>query len=379
MKIVVASDSFKGSVTSLEAGQAIQTGLRQQDPAAQVEVVSIADGGEGSMAAIKLGLGGEIKSVQTVDLLSRPLTAEYLLTKFDDKRVGVIESATVLGLNLITPSPETIRQGTSYGLGLVLLDMLKEQVDRIVIFLGGTGTSDGGLGLLQALGGQVNCQQKSIEVTTNPLFTVTDLQIAQAVSVLQDVELFIGNDVTSPYYGQEGAAYIYAPQKGADAQQVEVLDAQMRQVANLLEASTHIDLEQISGSGAAGGLGGMLAVLGGKMLAGFDIISELIGFDQMLAGSDLIYTGEGQMDAQSAFGKLPMRVAEAGQKQQIPTIALVGSRKADIGQMNQYLLGAFAIQLGPESLQRSMEKATTEQGLSILAGETYKLFTKTIK
>lgn len=379
MKIVVASDSFKGSVTSLEAGQAIQTGILKQNPAAEVEVVSIADGGEGSMAAIKLRLDGELKSASTVDLLSRPLAVEYLLTDFDGKRVGVIESAAVLGLNLIKPSPETIRQGTSYGLGLVLLDMVKEQVDRIVIFLGGTGTSDGGLGLLQALGGQVYDQEQLIEVSTNPLFTVTDLTITQAVAALQGVELYIGNDVTSPYYGQDGAAYIFAPQKGADAEQVKVLDTQMRQVANLLQASTHVDLEQIPGSGAAGGLGGMLAILGGKMQSGFDIISEMIGFEQVLTGSDLIYTGEGQMDAQSAFGKLPMCVAKAGQKQGIPTIALVGSRKADIGQMNQYLLGAFAIQLGPTSLQQSMEKVTTEQGLSILAGETYKLFTKAMK
>ena len=333
MKIVIAIDSFKGSASSLELGKMAKLGVLEAQPSAKVKVFEIADGGEGTVSALQHGLSGQMISVDTVDLMERPISADYLLAG----KLAVIESASVVGIDKISPSPETFEAATSLGLAALIKDAAVRGAEEVYLTLGGTGTSDGGLGLLKGLGDE-------------------------------RVPMLIGlADVTNPYAGPQGYAHFFGKQKGGTKQQREAQDQAAQAVVADVKARLGLDLQSISGTGAAGGLGGAIVMLGGHIEPGFAKVAELLGIEQEIATADLVLTGEGRMDAQTANGKVPWGMAQLAASYKVPTVALCGALADDLGEMDQVLAGAYSIQTRPINLEEAMKKERTLANMQALA------------
>ncbi|KAF1304596.1 glycerate kinase [Enterococcus saccharolyticus] len=365
MKVVAAIDSFKGCATSAEINQAV---LSKLNPAIWQEKVNvpIADGGEGTIAAIQAALGGEEVRVESVDPLLRKIQGSYLLTTIENKKTAIIESATFIGIDLVEVSDKTVRQATSYGLGVAVADAL-QKVEQIYVTLGGSATSDGGLGMLQALGGKI-----VPNTTGNLLLTVEDIDLREVREKFKHVSLHVLADVTNEYCGSRSFANVFARQKGASSQTIKKMEQQANKVLQLVEKQGY--LGNLSGTGAAGGLGGAFTWLGGNILSGFTTIQQLIGLETIIQDADLIFTGEGKLDAQTAQGKVPFGVANLAKKYHVPVIAVCGSRENYLGKMEELVLGAFSIQQGPISLEKAMEKQRTLSNLATLAKEVVQVF-----
>lgn len=368
MKVLSIIDSFKGCATSKELNQAVLSGLPEAIWQERVNV-QIADGGEGTLAAIHASLGGEWIEVATQDPLGKPLKKEYLVTQVAGEQVAIIESATFIGLHLVETSDQTIRQASSYGLGLVILDALARKVQRIYVTLGGSATSDGGLGLLQALGAEIQPLKKG-----NPLLSWEELNLSYLNPALKDIQLFALADVTNFYVGTTGFATVFAQQKGASEKTIQEMERQAQKITRWVQENQQIDLGTLSGAGAAGGLGGAIALLGGQIVPGFATVQQLIHLEQLMEEADLIFTGEGRIDGQTNQGKVPYGVAKLAQGKNIPVIALCGSREIDVGEMAELTLGVFSIQQGPVTLEQAMEKETTLRKIQIIASDLARVF-----
>ncbi|MGT2800450.1 glycerate kinase family protein [Streptococcus marmotae] len=330
MKIVSAIDSFKGSATSAELNQVVKEAIEEVLPEAEVATFAIGDGGEGTLEALAEALDGEFISVSTVDLLERPIEIFYFLSG----QTAFIEVASVVGIDKIKPTPATVEVATSFGLGAVIRDALSRSCEEIVLTLGGTGTSDGGRGLLASL-------------------TEEDKEQLRCVNL-------IGlTDVRNVYAGSEGYAHIFGPQKGANQTQVEAMDKAALSFVQRIKEEVGIDLQAIPGTGAAGGLGGALVVLGGELKAGFPFVAEKIGLNKASLGVDLVITGEGRLDSQSLNGKVPVGVADLARSAGVPTIAICGSVATDVPGFDDCFLAIFSIQTGVYSLDKAMKKEVT--------------------
>ncbi|MDR0299825.1 MAG: glycerate kinase [Streptococcaceae bacterium] len=340
MKIVIAIDSYKGSATSLELGLAAGKAVEEVLPDAEAKIFEIADGGEGTISTLQHELGGELISVETIDLLERPIEAKYLLLG----ELAVIESATVVGIDKIIPSPESIQKASSFGLAALIIDAISHQVREIYLTLGGTGSSDGGLGLLEGLG-----------VDLNDFSNLPDLPKLTALA-----------DVTNPYAGEMGYAHFFGKQKGATADIIEAQDEQAMMIVKKVRKSLNIDLQSILGTGAAGGIGGAIAILGGTIEAGFPKIAGLLNIEAEIASADLVITGEGRMDAQTANGKVPWGMAQLAAKYKVPTLAICGALADDLGKMNEVLAGAYSIQTRPISYEAAIENKRTLENVTRL-------------
>ncbi len=370
MKIFIASDSFKGSLTSKEVAESLKTGLLEKDSQLQVDYSEIADGGEGSLSAILSSRTDyEIQSLFVCDLLGHDHKAKYLLGEEEGKKTAIIESSDLLGLHLVDATSETVEQASSYGLGLALLELKKKGIEKVVVFLGGTGCSDGGIGLLQALGVDFLTEDKRYLDMRSNLLSHNIVDIQNLKKVLEDfstLDIIIGTDVTNPYTGEEGAQKVFGKQKGATPQQIIDFDTQMIKLNELLKKQVNIDLNIYKGSGAAGGLGGILTLLGGDIHSGFDIISNFIGLSDKIADADLVITGEGSLDAQSANGKVPMKIATLAKKYAIPTLSISGRRDEYLGELEDTFLSSFSIQREVAPLELAISKEYSKSNLKIL-------------
>lgn len=346
MRVLVAIDSFKGSATSAEMNQAVRAGLLDASPSLEVETVAIADGGEGTLDALACALSGEMVQVQATDLLGRPLSVAYLVAQGR----AFIESATLLGIDKITPSPEIFEKASSAGLADLVLDALERNCRQIFVTLGGTGSSDGGRGFLEKL-----------------------IPYAEQ---LRQVELIGLTDVRNPYAGPEGYARIFGPQKGGTPEQIAVEDARAREFVHKIRAEKQMDLQKLAGSGAAGGLGGAILVLGGKLRPGFSSIVDLIGLEEKVAHSDLVITGEGRLDSQSFQGKAPVGLAELAQVYNRPVIALCGAVGERELALYSDFLAVFSIQTKAQSLENAMKESETLKNARFVAGNVWQLFSK---
>lgn len=364
MNILVAIDSFKGSATSFELNQAVAQGWRAVHSADQLVNIPIADGGEGTAQALFHSLGGKWQNFSGIDLLFRKHESRYLITQWQGKKIAVIESAEVIGIDLLKQATDqTIRLASSFALGEVIKDALAQEVDEMIVTLGGSGCSDGGLGLLQSLGA------KLAGITDgNPLLTTKKVDLQASKAHFFRTKLWIAADVTSPYTGEYGAARLFGKQKGASSETIEFLDKQAKKLAEQWSKEYQIDLEKIPGSGAAGGIGGALFLLGAQMINGFELVSQMIGLEEKVKQADLIVTGEGRIDQQTIHGKVPYGVAVLAKKYDKPIVAFCGSRQPDLGELTNYLPAVFSIQLGPIRLDEAMEHERTMENIAILAG-----------
>lgn len=326
MKIVIAPDSYKESLPATEVCQAIKAGFSQVYPEANYTLLPLADGGEGTAAVLSYVLDGEWKEVEVHDPLMRPINAQYYLTHAG---MAVIEIAEACGLHLLHPSERNPLLTTTYGVGELLLDALKQGAKQVFIGLGGSATNDAGAGMLQALGVKLY-DQSGNELTPGgaQLSEVHTIEAKSLQSLLLDVSITVACDVTSPLCGTSGASHIFGPQKGATAEEVLILDDALSHFAQItdLQSINSEDCSQFEGAGAAGGLGfALMAYCNAQLKSGFETIADIVDLDQQLDHADLVITGEGKLDAQTSIGKVASGVALRAKAKNIPVMAICGS------------------------------------------------------
>ena len=318
-RITIAFDSFKGSLTSREAAEAFAQGWHESLPECEVCKAYIADGGEGMTEAIVESIRGEYVDVDVTGPLGNSIKARYGIIHGD---TAVVELAAAAGLTLVAPEERNPLITTTYGVGEMIVDALRRGCRKVILGLGGSATNDGGSGMLRALGCRFyDADHKELTTTIDILERVAWVDDTELLSMVRDMELMVAVDVDNPLYGERGAAAVYAPQKGADAEMVERLDRALRHYASIIGE----EWANIAGAGAAGGVGyGVLAMLGAKPQSGIELVLDTIGFKTQIANSDLVVTGEGRIDSQTLMGKAPSGVLRYAQAQAIPCIAVGG-------------------------------------------------------
>ena len=326
-KIVVASDSFKGSLTSLEVAAGAEQGIHEVFPECEVVKVNVADGGEGTMDALRSTLGGQWVTVAAADPLGRPRDVSYVV--LSDGKTAVIEMSAASGLPLLEPQERNPMLTSTFGTGEMIVDALSRGCRRFLVGIGGSATNDAGMGMLEALGFRfIDKDGKVLPGRGESMSEVVDIDMRHVSPEVKESEFIIACDVDSPFCGPRGAAYVFSPQKGADPQMVAELDAGMEHLAGVIVRTTGKDIRNIPGAGAAGGLGGgFLAFLNSRLERGIEMVLDAIAFDDIIRGSDLVITGEGRVDSQTLTGKTPYGIMKRAQKQNIRTVAIGGSVK----------------------------------------------------
>ena len=324
MKITLAFDSFKGSLSSSQVADAFEEGIHSYIPHCEICKVAIADGGEGTTEALVEALNGEYIDVMVSDPLGRPITARYGI--IEHGKTAVMEMAKASGLPLLTPSEHNPLKTSTYGTGQMILHALERGCRNFLIGIGGSATNDGGMGMLSALGYHFLDKQGNILPGTGEMLSlVASIDDTHVHPALCKCHIKVACDVTNPLYGEQGAAYIFAPQKGADAQMVELLDNGLRNYAQVIEEYNGNNIATLPGAGAAGGLGGgFKALLEAQLVPGIEMVLDAMAFDDLIAGSTLIVTGEGCIDYQTVMGKAPSGVLRAAQQHNIPVVAIGG-------------------------------------------------------
>ena len=302
MKVIIAIDSFKGCLTSMEANEAAAEGIRKAYPDAEIIKVPVSDGGEGYMEAFHAAIGGRLEAVTVRDPLMRPIVAKYLL----HNEMAVIEIAQASGLTLLTQEERNPMVATSYGTGQLVADAVRKGARHIIVGLGGSATSDAGIGMLRAL-----------------IDTYAKHGQWDDIKALKDITFTIASDVKNPLFGEKGAARVFAPQKGATPEMVHALDERARKFAEVSAKHFGYDRSQMPGAGAAGGLGyAFLQYLNAKSMPGIQLLLDTTHFRDLVANADLIITGEGSADRQTLMGKLPMGILE--QSGRVPVYLIAG-------------------------------------------------------
>ncbi|MCE0556339.1 glycerate kinase [Motilimonas sp. E26] len=340
MKIVIAPDSFKESLTALEVANAIEQGFKQVFPNASYIKVPVADGGEGTVQAMVDATQGELVSCQVHAPLGNIVTAQYGL--LGGGEVAVIEMAAASGLHLVPIEQRNPMQTCSFGTGELILDALDRGVKKIVIGLGGSATNDGGMGMLCALGmGFLNEADEPVARGGQGLGEIQQINVSALDPRLASVDIEVACDVDNPLCGPLGASAVFGPQKGADAAMVTALDANLAHYADCIKQALGKDVADIKGAGAAGGMGaGVLAFFNAKLRPGIDIVMETVGLAQQVEGADLVITGEGRIDSQTIQGKTPMGVTRVANLHGCPVIGIAGCVSEDYGVVHQHGLVA---------------------------------------
>ena len=375
MKIIIAPDSFKGSLTARQAADAIERGVRHVTPDADIIPIPMADGGEGTVRALVDATGGRLISAHVTGPLGEPVAATYGI--LGDGAAAVIEMAEAAGLHLVGTTPDPVR-ATTRGVGELILDALDRGMERIIVGLGGSATNDGGAGMAQALGVRLlDADGRDLPVGGAALANLVRIDCTGLDSRIARTPIVLASDVTNPLTGPDGASAVFGPQKGATPAMVEQLDRALNRYAAVVRRDTGRSVDAIPGAGAAGGLGaGFLAFTDATMRSGVDLVIETVGLKERAVGADYCFTGEGRVDGQTQYGKTPMGVARAV-REAAPAcrvIALAGSIGEDAEQLNALGCTAmFGIQPGAVSLQEALAGAsrnlerTAEQVMRLLA------------
>lgn len=342
-KILLVPDSFKGTLSSRQVCQVMAGQLRRFFPQAQVKSIPVADGGEGSVEAFLAAAGGERRTRTVTGPFGEPVEAFYGI--LGDGRTAVIEMAACAGLPLAEGrlNPE---RATTYGVGELLLAAKEAGCTKAILGLGGSCTNDGGAGAAAALGAKFTRADGTAFVPTGgTLGEIAALDVSPVAQALQGMELTAMCDIDNPLYGEAGAAVVFAPQKGADAAMVARLDAGLRHLGQVSARCLGRDFSHLPGAGAAGGLGfGMAAFCGAQLRMGIDAVLDAVGFDSLLPGTDMVFTGEGKIDSQSARGKVVSGVAVRCRKAGVPVVAVVGQIGQGFEEMYQQgLTAVFSI------------------------------------
>jgi glycerate kinase len=327
LSIVVAPDSFKGSLAAAEVAHALERGLAASLPGARIDTLPLSDGGEGWVDALVAGASGEIRSVRVCGPLGRKVDARFGLVRDRGVTTGVVEMAQASGLGLVPVEERDPTRTTTRGTGQLIAAALDAGASRILIGVGGSATNDGGAGMARALGARLlDRDGNDLPEGGGALAGCASVDVSGLDVRLEEAEILVASDVDNPLLGPRGASAVYGPQKGATARQAEKLDAALATYADAVARATGRDVRAVAGAGAAGGLGfGLMAFLGAELRPGIEIALDALRADELFEQSDLVVTGEGRIDEQTLAGKVPVGVARRARRYGVPVVAVGGS------------------------------------------------------
>jgi glycerate kinase len=357
LKIVIAPDSFKESMTALEVCEAVERGLRRSLPEVQTVKIPMADGGEGTVQALVDATNGTFTSLTVTGPLGLPVEAEY--GWLGGQLTAVIEMASASGLHLVPPERRNPLMTTTAGTGELIKDAVQKGAKHLIIGIGGSATNDGGVGMAQALGVKfLDSEGAELSYGGGALSKLAKIDASKMMKELSGVTIDVACDVDNPLTGPAGASAIFGPQKGATDETVAILDRNLSHYASLILKETGMDVEKIEGSGAAGGLGaGLLAFLNANLKRGADIVLETVQLEKHMAEADLVITGEGRIDGQTIHGKTPVGVSKTAKKLNIPVIAIAGSIGDGYEKVHEEGIGSvFSIVPGIVSLEEALHR-----------------------
>ncbi|PKB86308.1 glycerate kinase [Ewingella americana] len=358
MKIVIAPDSFKESLSALEVAKAIESGFREIFPDAQYVKLPVADGGEGTVEAMVAATQGKVVKVKVTGPLGDPIEAFFGLS--GDSKVAFIEMAAASGLESVPQAKRNPLKTTSFGTGELIRHALDHGVEHCIIGIGGSATNDGGAGMVQALGGKLlDKKGQQIAHGGGALEQLNSIDISELDSRIKDCRFEVACDVTNPLTGKNGASAIFGPQKGATPEMVKQLDGYLAHFAKLIKQSLDIDVDSLPGAGAAGGMGaGLHAFCGAQLRQGIEIVTEALGLEALVKDATLVITGEGRIDSQSINGKVPIGVARVAKKHNKPVIGIGGSLTKDVDVVFDHGLDAvFSVLSSICTLEEALEHA----------------------
>lgn len=370
MKVVIAIDSFKGSLSSIEAGEAIKNGILQSQNA-DVLISPIADGGEGTVAALVMGMNGTLKSSVVTGPLGNKVNAEWGILDDGNSKTAIIEMASAAGIVLLKKEELNPLYTTTYGVGELIKEAIHEGCRRFIIGIGGSSTNDGGVGMLEALGFKLlDSNNEVIQRGAIGLQDLISINKDNVISELSDCVFRIACDVKNPLCGDSGCSAVYGPQKGADSEMIKLMDKWLEAYADIAGGD-----KNYPGTGAAGGMGfAFLTFLNASLEPGIDIVLEETGLEGKIKEADIVITGEGRMDSQTVMGKAPIGVARLGKKHNKRVIAFCGCASSDAGICNEYGIDAyFPILRNIVSLEEALDKNNAFDNLSKASEQVFRL------
>lgn len=375
MHIVAALDSFKGSISSLSAGNAVRSAAAKVWPEAKVTVCPVADGGEGTVEALCTGLGGQLVSPEVTGPCFEPVTAKYCI--LPDGITAVIEMAQASGLPLVPAERRNPLHTTTYGVGELILNAVSRGCRRFIVGIGGSATNDGGIGMLSALGVEfLNGEGLPVRPTAYGLGEIRKILPGKLVPELAECSFRVACDVKNPLCGELGCSAVFAPQKGASPEDIAKMDADLANYARLAQSFTgKTGVDTAHGAGAAGGLGfAFLNFLNASLEPGIEIVLDQTGLEEKIASADLVITGEGRLDGQTAMGKAPVGIARLAKKHSRPVIALAGGIAPGAEACNDVGIDAFfPIVRGVTTLEEALNEENAEKNLEAAAVQVFRL------
>ena len=332
MRVVVAPDKFKGTLTAKEAADALAHGWRRADPRAELDRIPIADGGEGTLDALMAALGGRRETVRVTGPLGDPIDAVFGVADTESGRLAVVEMARASGLGLISEGRRDPRRATTFGTGELIRAACRHQPARLVVCIGGSATNDGGAGMAQALGIRLlDERDRDLPPGGAALLRLARIDLRGLDPVLRHVEVVVATDVRNPLTGPQGASAVYGPQKGASSEDVALLDRALAHLAAVVHRDLGFDVRHEPGAGAAGGLGaGLMAFLGARLRPGFEVVADIVELHRRLEGADVAVTGEGSYDRQTEFGKAPAGLLRLAREARCRTVLVAGRVASDV-------------------------------------------------
>ena len=356
MKIIIAPDSFKESLTASQVANAIEEGIIRRLPNAEICKIPMADGGEGTLETLINSYGGQKFHHEVSGPLGQAVTATFGLLNKDE--TAVIEMASASGLELTRPEGRNPLITSTFGTGELILAALDKGAKKIIIGLGGSATNDGGAGMMSALGVRfLDRQGKELVSGGAALAELESIDTSRLDPRIANTEFIVACDVNNPLTGQQGASYVFGPQKGASPEQVRLLDQALAQYADTIESQLNITVNTLPGAGAAGGMGAaLIAFMKATLKPGIELVLDFVSFDRAVKNANLVITGEGRMDAQSIHGKTPVGVAQAAKVYDIPVIAITGSLGEGVELVYDHGIDAvYSIIQKPVTLQEALE------------------------
>ena len=379
MKVIIAIDSFKGSLSSLEAGHAIEEGIMNVYPDANVCVRPLADGGEGTVEALTCGMGGTLETITVTGPLGTPISCQYGILK--ESKTAVMEMSAAAGITLVPPELRNPLKTTTYGVGEMICDAIKKGCRRFIVGIGGSATNDGGIGLLQALGyGILDKDKKQVPFGAEGLAQIASIETEHVIPELSECTFKIACDVNNPLCGPLGASAIYGPQKGATPDMIRDMDAWLGQYAEIARTVNPGADKHTPGTGAAGGLGFAFSVFTNAVLeSGISIVLAETHLEDYVTDADIVITGEGRLDAQTVMGKAPVGVASIAKKYGKKVLAFSGCVTEDAALCNEHGIDAFfPILRGVVSLDEAMNSENAKRNMTATVEQVFRLI-KTIK
>ena len=356
MKVAIAIDSFKGSLSTFEAGRAIEEGIKKVYSDAKVKITPMADGGEGTVDAIVSAAGGEMQKVKVHNPLGKIIESSYGIVD----KTAIIEMSAASGITLISESERNPLNTTTYGVGELIVDAIKKGCRKFIVGIGGSATNDGGIGMLSALGFEfLDKDGKQVSCGAKGLKEITSIKKDNVLTELSECSFLVACDVKNPLCGENGCSKIYGPQKGATPEMIKNMDLWLENFAELTKGINPESDKDFPGAGAAGGLGfAFLSYMSGELKSGVELVIKETNLEESVKDADIVITGEGRLDGQSYMGKAPVGVAMLAKKYDKPVIAFAGGVTEDAVKCNDYGIDAFfPILRTPCSLDEAMDNA----------------------